>query len=199
MHLAGRWLSVAELLPTLLADRSYYETSGGGVTFSGGEPLAQADFVAAVAEALAAERIDCAIETSGQAQTATLEQVLTHIDHVLFDLKLPDPHGHHQWTGLSNTLILHNLFRAAALRPTILRIPLVPTVNMQAGALDALPDLLAGCAIQAVQLMPYHAWGSGKPAQLGRAAWRTSPADPAENQAIQRYLAERLSVPVLLD
>jgi pyruvate formate lyase activating enzyme len=199
MHRSGRSMTVADVLEILLADRNYYETSGGGVTFSGGEPLLQSDFIIALARALAAEGIGCVIETSGFCDSSTLAQVIAMMDHVLFDVKMMDRESHLTWTGVDNVLILQNLDLAAAMKPTTVRIPLVPTVNLHDGAWDALFERLQNCPIQAVHLLPYHAWGSGKTAQLGNSrAWRTDPASAEQLAGIRRLFTEKLKVPVLL-
>lgn len=198
LHLAGRLMSKEDVMPVLLADRNYYETSGGGVTISGGEPVRQAPFVIDLASALAREGVGCAIETSGYCQPETFMQVVSHMDQVLFDVKLMDRSRHLRYTGVGNRQILENLFQAAAMKPTIVRIPLIPSVNMDTGDWNDLFGMLSGCPIEAVHLLPYHPWGSGKHEQLGGEPWVVSSAEAVANESIQRLFAWNLSVPVVL-
>ena len=198
LRLAGRLMPIEDVMPVLLADRNYYETSGGGVTFSGGEPVGQAPFVIDLASALAREGVGCALETSGCCQPELFKQVVSHMDRVLFDIKLVDSAGHLRNTGVGNEQILENLLLTASMKPTVVRIPLIPSVNMDPGAWEALFGILSGCPIEAVHLLPYHAWGSGKHVQLGGCPWVVPTADAAANESIQRLFARNLAVPVLL-
>jgi pyruvate formate lyase activating enzyme len=109
MELLGTDISVDALVKEVVKDRTYYETSGGGVTASGGEPLAQPDFVAAFLERLRAAGISTALDTCGQAPRRSLEKVLPHADLVMFDLKEIDPGKHRTFTGQGNERILDAL------------------------------------------------------------------------------------------
>jgi len=142
--------------------------------------------------------VGCALETSGYCQPEAFIQVVSHMDQVLFDVKLMDSASHLLYTGVGNEQILQNLFRAAAMKPTIVRIPLIPSVNMDAGAWDTLFDMLSGCPIQAVHLLPYHPWGSGKHEQLGGDPWVVPSAEAAANESFRRLFAGKLVVPVEL-
>ena len=132
-ELLGKKISVEELTAELLKDRSYYQTSGGGVTFSGGEPLLQADFVAAVMANLQAAGIHTALDTCGMVSRSQLDKVLPYTDLVLFDLKLMDPHAHQDHTGQHNEPILRNLIfvrdslrAAGGSKKLWIRTPLIP-------------------------------------------------------------------------
>jgi len=112
LELLGKKISVDDLTAELLKDRSFFQTSGGGVTFSGGEPLLQADFCAAVMERLQAAGIHTALDTCGMVSRGQFEKVLPYTGLILFDLKLMDPHAHQNQTGQHNELILGNLLYA---------------------------------------------------------------------------------------
>lgn len=133
LELLGRKISVDELTAELLKDQSFFQTSGGGVTFSGGEPLLQADFCAAVMANLQAASVHTALDTCGMVSQSQFVKVLPHTDLVLFDLKLMDPHAHQDHTGQHNEPILRNLiFVRDYLRATRgskklwIRTPLIP-------------------------------------------------------------------------
>lgn len=108
-ELLGKKISVEELTAELRKDLSYFQTSEGGVTFSGGEPLLQTDFCAAVMEQLQAAGIHTALDTCGMVSRSQFEKVLPYTDLILFDLKLMDPHTHQDHTGQHNEPILRNL------------------------------------------------------------------------------------------
>jgi pyruvate formate lyase activating enzyme len=108
-ELLGKKISKDDLTAELLKDQSYYQNSEGGVTFSGGEPLLQADFCAAVMERLHTAGIHTALDTCGLVSQNQFEKVLPHTDLVLFDLKLLDTDAHHLHTGQANSQILSNI------------------------------------------------------------------------------------------
>jgi pyruvate formate lyase activating enzyme len=131
LELIGKRVEVHQLVNDLTKDRAYYEQSGGGVTLSGGEPLAQPAFTVLLARRLRAEGIRVALDTCGMAAPATLGGVLPELSLVLYDLKLIDPEWHRILTGQSNELILRNLALVAKAAATEglsvwVRTPLVP-------------------------------------------------------------------------
>ncbi len=143
----GRDLTLDEAVTQLAADRIFYDRSGGGVTFSGGDPLLQADFVAAVASKLKALGIHTAIETSLFAGWEKIEALLPVIDLFIVDLKLADPARHRELTGQDNALILANARRlAAALAGSdrlLFRVPLIPGMTTVDGNLAAVAGIAA--------------------------------------------------------
>ncbi len=105
----GTGIRADDLFEELIKDRSYYEKSGGGVTFSGGEPALQADFCAAVMKRLQDSDIQTALDTCGMTSQSNLEKILPYADLVLYDLKEIDPEKHRTFTGQTNDVILNNL------------------------------------------------------------------------------------------
>jgi pyruvate formate lyase activating enzyme len=149
MELLGKSISAPELTNILLKDRSYYETSGGGVTFSGGEPALQAGFCSAVMSNLQEVGVHTALDTCGLVSGQQLLSLLPYTNLVLFDLKLMDPQQHQQFTGISNTSILNNLL---LVRDTIanqpntrlwIRTPLIPQATDSRKNLISIGDFLA--------------------------------------------------------
>lgn len=168
-EIAGRTVTVHELLSEIERDIVFYDQSGGGVTFSGGEPLAQAAFLEAMLEACRERAIHTAIETSGFAPVDRFQAVAALADLVLFDVKLLDDERHRRVTGVSNRTILENLARLARWHRAVrVRIPLVPGVNDAPADLDAIGRFVASLGLRAVDVLPYHTAGAAKYARLGR-------------------------------
>lgn len=163
----GNETTVEELLPQLLTDRDFYETSGGGVTLSGGECLMQADFCAELLRALKAEHINTAVDTCGYVPREALDKVIPDTDVFLYDIKHWDEKAHIRGTGKSNRLILDNLAYLASRSCAIeIRIPLIPGYNDDAIAPIGL--LLSGYpSITRVRLLAYHNLAQSKYASLG--------------------------------
>jgi len=177
----GRSYTSAELA-TLLNRQAPLLRENGGVTFSGGEPLMQAAFVAETIDQL--DDLHVTLDTSGYASEGDLRRAVSRCDQVLFDLKLINAEAHRRWTGVDNEPILRNLAMLAGLEtPFIIRVPLVPGVtdtdeNLQAIArqVSALPRK------PRVELLPYNRAAGGKYAACGL-EWRPSYDETAATNA----------------
>jgi pyruvate formate lyase activating enzyme len=164
--LAGREMSVPEILREIERDVIFFDESGGGVTFTGGEPLAQPAALEALLVACRDHRIHTAIETCGAAAPDTLLRLCGLADLVLYDVKFVDSDRHRQFTGAPNTTILANLTALLRVHPNVLvRVPVIPGVN-DTEDFRSLCDTLP--IHPAVQLMPYHRAGVDKYRRLGR-------------------------------
>ena len=166
----GKETKVAEAYKTVMKDREYYESTGGGVTVSGGEPLMQPEFVAALCQKLQESGIHTCIETTGFADRKNWETVLPHLDLVYFDLKHMDSKEHERVTGVPNELILENFkYVAQSGTPLVVRIPYIPGFNDSDENMEAtarfVADVLPG---NEVHLLPYHNYGEGKYESLDR-------------------------------
>jgi pyruvate formate lyase activating enzyme len=168
LSLSGRYYSVEEVLEQCLKDRAFYEESGGGVTLSGGEVLAQPEFAEALLAALGEAGIHRAIETSGLAPAAVFNRIIPRTDLFLFDIKHHDPGQHRDGTGVPNDRILTN-FRAALTlgRAVLARIPVIPAYNDRPADADAFGELLSSLGAREVELLPFHQFGQNKYAMLG--------------------------------
>ena len=158
----GAYHAPQALAHTLFRDRQLYETSGGGVTFSGGEPLAQdAEYLITLATALKRRGIHLALDTTGYAPWEKIESLLPLVDLWLYDLKLLDEDAHRRYTGVSNAQILHNVGRLSQTGARIwLRIPAVPGVNASEAQMRAMASFSHGnVEAQRVCLLPYHKLG----------------------------------------
>ncbi len=191
-EIAGRVMSVDELMAAILRDVAFYDESGGGVTFSGGEPLLQGDFLLAMLKACKDCGLHTALDTCGHALTQTLQAVRPYVDLFLYDLKVMDPARHRAATGASNERILRHLrLLADNGHRIILRIPIVPDINDTDAEIDqigAFARELPG--VERVDILPYHRMGSDKHVRLGRKNAMPAAEVPSGERigAIQRRL-----------
>ena len=166
----GEKRTVGELLEEVERNRPLYETSGGGVTVSGGEPTMQPVFTRVLLGALKDRGIHTALDTCGLADWEILRDILEHVDLILYDLKHMDSTLHESMTGLPNHLILSNLERVAGLGKTlVIRVPVIPGFNDDVDHFRKMGRFLEGLGgVESVELLPYHNLGTPKYATLGR-------------------------------
>jgi len=169
-EVAGRPMTVDQVVAAAERDRPFYEDSGGGVTLSGGEPLRQAAFAAALLREAKRRGLHTALDTCGHAPWSRLDRLRADVDLFLYDLKLADPARHRRYTGVGNARILANLRALSRLGHRItLRVPVVPGITDDAENIDALCAIAAALAHPpAVDLLPYHNVGVGKYQRLDR-------------------------------
>jgi pyruvate formate lyase activating enzyme len=169
-QLAGREATVDDVMREVLRDRLFYDGSGGGATFSGGEPLAQPEFLAALLDACRAEGVHTAVDTCGFAPRERLLALVPRADLFLFDVKLVDDARHRALTGVPAAPILANLRALAAAGAAVwIRVPVVPGLTDDEADLAAAADLVARLpGSHRVSLLPYHRTGEGKARRLGR-------------------------------
>jgi pyruvate formate lyase activating enzyme len=168
-EICGRSVTVGALISEIERDVVFFDDSRGGVTLSGGEPMAQSRFVAALLAACRQRRIHTTIETCGYVDSATFLALARAADLVLFDLKLLDPEKHRRYAGVPNHRILANLESlAAAGCPPVVRIPVVPGINDSLDDARAFAAWLSRIRPARVDLLPYHRIGSDKFRRLGR-------------------------------
>jgi len=169
-QVAGSSMTVNEVVAEVVKDRVFFEESGGGVTFSGGEPLWQAGFLAASLRACKGIGIHTAVDTCGLAPWGQLVTVAEATDLFLFDVKIIDDAGHREHTGVSNRQILQNLQKLGEKHSRIwLRVPVIPGINDNRENLEAIARLAATIpAVERVCLLPYHPLGEDKLKRSGR-------------------------------
>ena len=164
----GETLTPEALVARLEPKLEMLNLTGGGVTFSGGEPLAQAPFVLECLRLLR-QKTNRALQTSGFCDRHTFEAVLRECDYVLFDLKHMDDQTHRRYTGQSNELILENYACLAKSGvPFITRIPLIPSVNDTAENLDATARFMKTYGVRKIELLPYNRSAGAKYQLLNR-------------------------------
>lgn len=184
LQAVGEPIELSELVKTLLRDRVFFDESGGGVTFSGGEPLMQAAFVIECLRQLQSEGVHTALDTCGFARWPDLREAAMHADLVLYDLKLMDEARHRAATGVSNELILQNLQALARIHDQIwIRVAVIPGVNDDVANLDATAAFLQSLpGIRRVDLLPYHATGEAKFARVGMDYTLHGTPSPSDDQ-----------------
>ncbi len=200
-RMIGASMDAAGLMDEVLKDRVFYDDSGGGVTFSGGEPLAQPEFLAEMLRRCRKAGLHTALDTCGHVPADRLLEIAPLADLVLYDLKLMDEQAHLRYTGASNERILDNLRLLARAHGNVqLRVPLVGGVNDSPAELEAMAAFADEIgSIRRVSLLPYHASGAAKFRRLGEdyrlADAKTPPAD-ALDRAAQRFRKRGLTVTI---
>lgn len=165
----GKRMDLNEIIREVLKDRDFYEESGGGVTLSGGEVLAQADFALELLKELKALGVHTALETTGYAPQDVFEQFLPHVDLFLFDVKHMDCLKHEKHTGVKNDVIRVNLQCALNQHKSIIaRIPVIPGFNDSLEDAQAFVNYFNEIGLCEVNLLPYHKFGEMKYRQLNR-------------------------------
>lgn len=154
----GQEMTVREVITEILKDRIFFEQSGGGVTFSGGEPLLQIDFLQELMKECRKENLHLTLDTSGMAAQKDLEQIDGLVDLFLYDLKIMNENLHREFVGTSNHSILQNLkFLSEKQQNIIIRIPLIPQLTDTKSNLDEMLNFLQKCPqIKEINLLPYH-------------------------------------------
>jgi pyruvate formate lyase activating enzyme len=167
---AGKKMSVREVVAEVDKDRIFYDESDGGVTLSGGEPLLQIDFLDELLDALMSKNINVTLDTSGHSSLNELQRVWDRIDLFLYDLKIMDKADHEDYTGVPNDIICSNLRELVSAGKTVeIRIPLVCDVNDGEANIHRTVRYLSDLEnIQSVDLLPYHKGGSEKRIRLGK-------------------------------
>jgi pyruvate formate lyase activating enzyme len=169
-ELAGRELTVAQVMAEVERDRPFYDESGGGATFSGGEPLLQPEFLLGLLRACKAQEIRTALDTCGYGPWSALDRVRPYVNLFLYDIKSLDDVQHLAVTGVSNRTILQNLRMLSELgHPIVLRIPVIPGINDGAEGMRAIGALAADLpSVVHVELLPYHRIGVEKYGRIAR-------------------------------
>lgn len=166
---AGSEVTESHVLQEIERDTIFYDQSGGGVTFSGGEPIMQPDFLLALLDGCRTRRIRTAVDTCGMAPADVLVRVADKADLFLYDLKHLDDERHRRVTGSSNVQILANLKTLADRHSdVIVRFPLIPNLNDDPDHVARLGRFVASLGLSRIDVLPYHRAGSGKYPALGR-------------------------------
>lgn len=169
-EIVGREYTVKELTKELMKDQMFYEESGGGVTFSGGEVMSMdMDFILAMAKELKRQDVTLTIDTCGYVPYERFEKILPYVNTFLYDVKVMDPELHKKYMGTDNKLILENLIRLSQDGARIyIRIPTIKEVNGNEENMKETIAFLKQHDIHpaGVNLLPYHDTGSGKYAKL---------------------------------
>ncbi len=206
LQFTGKLMTVDQVTAEVLLDRAFFESSGGGVTLSGGEPMLQHEFTMAILRSCHAAGLHTAVETTTHTRREYLEAALPFIDLFMVDIKHLAADKHKQATGISNHIILANIRRLAETgKPIIFRIPVVPTVNDTAAEIRAIADFVRelmdaradGGAGLTLELLPFHRLATDKYASLGmdyRAAGLQTPAKETMSRLVDEVRAAGVRV-----
>ena len=183
-ELVGRSVTVNQLLDEIERDIPFYDQSGGGVTFTGGEPIYQKEFLGEALLVCKEKQIHTAVDTCGHSSWDNLKAILPLVDLFLYDVKLMDENKHITYTSCSNRLIVGNLQKLSETGAHIIvRIPLIPGINDDDENLDACASFLAQLpSLDGVALMPYHDIGLAKYQALGKKCKLTNTLSPTNEQ-----------------
>jgi pyruvate formate lyase activating enzyme len=181
-EIIGSKISVEQLIESVLRDRIFFDESGGGATFSGGEPLAQPEFLQAVLLSCTEKGIHTVVDTCGYCDKNDLLKIAELVDLFLFDLKVVDSELHKRLTGVELEPILDNLETLAATgQPMWLRIPVVPGMTDRSETVERAVQLATQFPnIGKINLLPYHRTGYSKMSRLGEKAVSTRIESPSE-------------------
>lgn len=188
--LVGRNIEVKDLIKEISKDEIFYEESNGGVTFSGGEPLAQTDFLNNVLKLCKSKNIHTTIDTSGYATWEQFEKILDNVDLFLFDIKHMNNAKHLEYTQVSNVIILENLKKLSRRGCNIhVRMPIIAGVNDDDENIDLAVDFLSKLNIIQINLLPYHNMGMDKYRRLNM-NYKLSGLEKPSNEVIDK-IAEK--------
>ena len=190
--LIGSTVTARDVLTVVRRDAVFYRESGGGITFSGGEPFAQPDFLRQLATACIGAGIDTAVETSGHFDWEQVKDIFDFLDCVFVDIKHMDEDRHRALAGVGNRRILENIARLSRLESRIIaRVPLMAGINDGDRNIEEMCHyLLRHTRVREVEILPYHSLGESKWAALGRAVQSFTPPDATRIDEVKKILAD---------
>lgn len=190
--LCGKEYTVEEVMTQVRKDRPFYDKSGGGVTFSGGECMLQPDFLGALLGTCRQEGISTAVDTAGCVPFQRFEMILPDTDLFLYDIKCVSPELHKAYTGVDNARILENYRRLIELGIRVwVRIPVIPDFNDAPAEMEKLRAFLAQNRPERLELLPYHSLGLSKYSAAGYgAAWESRTPTQPEMDTLRAFFKE---------
>ncbi len=171
LRLCGKDWTITELMKKIAANYVFYRNSGGGITFSGGEPLMQPEVVRQITRHALELGISVGIETCGFFNWDEAKGILADMDFIYYDIKILDSDKHKEFTGLDNKIILDNLERLSQTiekNKIILSLPIIPGVNDNTDHIAQVAELAHKLGLTCMRLLPYHALGREKYTELNR-------------------------------
>jgi len=168
-EMIGKTMTTEVVIKEIEKDLVFYEESGGGVTFSGGEPLSQSEFLEDLLDGCKEKKIHTTVDTSGYIPWEILNKIHSKVDLFLYDLKIMDSERHKKYTGLSNEIILENLKKLSSVHNNIfVRFPVIPGINDDYQNTREMGEFLSSLKVAQVNLLPYHYIGVDKYKRLGK-------------------------------
>lgn len=183
-RIVGKEMTADEVIDEIMKDRGFYKRSGGGVTFSGGEPLMQADFLLEILKECKRLKLHTAIETSGYADNNKIKEIAEYLDLIYFDIKHLDSNKHRELTGVLNHKILGNLKTLNDMRKSIIvRIPIIPTYNDDENHIKGIAEFCMDLkSVIRIELLPYHNLGESKYKSIDKEYGLSEIETPASEQ-----------------
>lgn len=183
-EMIGKRTSVEAVMTEIEKDVVFYDESGGGATFSGGEPLLQADFLKSLAHACSEKEIHTALDTTGFAPPSIFSAIADLVDLVLFDLKIMDDAKHIRYTGVSNRLILENLQNLAKTRKdVVIRHPVIPGITDGEENMERIAEFVRSLStVHRIDLLPFHKIADAKYRRLGLENRMSGVSPPSEDR-----------------
>lgn len=188
--ICGREYTVSEVFTEVVKDKSFYDNSGGGVTFSGGECMLQIDFLEEILKKSRASGIHTAVDTAGHVPYSFFERILPYTNLFLYNLKCIDNDVHKQYTGQGNELILENLKKLLSTGSEVwVRIPIIPTINDSVEEMRKIKRFFETYGQpEKIELLPYHAMGEHKYSALGKPVPKFDIPTPQRIEELKRIL-----------
>ncbi len=185
----GMEVTADKVFEEILKDAPFYDQSGGGVTFSGGEPLMQPDFLMKLLQMCRQSNIHTAVDTSGYAPFELFESIYDYTDLFLFDIKIADEQLHKKYTGVSNKLIIANLKKLTSFGKKIfIRIPVIPSINDSKENINKIIEMISALKnIESINLLPYHNSAKGKYRKLNK-EYHLSGIESPSSREIEKIL-----------
>lgn len=190
----GSWQSADTVMEESLKDLVFFQESGGGVTFSGGEPLMQADFLAELLSACRAASVHTAVDTCGHADPAVFSKIMDLADLWLFDIKLMDDLKHLEFTGVSNKLLLMNLESLAKnKKQVIIRFPVIPGITDTPENMEAIAATMERLGLRVISALPYHVIARDKYKRMNKDYMLTGTVGPDEQrmEEVTKFFSEK--------
>lgn len=176
-------MTVSQVMQQIQKDLLFFDQSNGGVTFSGGEPLMQPEFLERALEECKKAHIHTAVDTSGYTKWPALERISALTDLFLYDIKHIDGNLHKKYTNVDNGIILENLKRLSKIHSgIIIRVPVIPGINNSSDTLTAISELALSLGIGSINLLPYHNTGMDKYGRLGLTYRLADTKEPSAEQ-----------------
>ncbi|MFD3158532.1 trans-4-hydroxy-L-proline dehydratase activase [Haloimpatiens sp. FM7330] len=199
-EIVGKEVSVREVIKEVEKDIIFYEESGGGVTFSGGEPMFQYEFLNELIDICKTKGIHTAVDTTGFTSWDKLKEIASKADLFLYDLKTMDSKKHKKYTGVDNEIILNNLKKLSIIHNNIyVRIPIIPGINDDEDNLKRSAEFLGQLRIKKVNLLPYHKYGMDKYERLKKSYKlidKEEPSDEIMSEISEYFVKSGLNVKI---
>lgn len=189
LEMVGRDATVDEVMAVVMRDQAYYESSGGGLTLSGGEPLMQPEFAEGLLYHAKVQGLHCCVETSGYAEWSVLERIAPLVDLWLYDYKETDPLLHVKFTSVPRAAIVENLRRLHENNAKIrLRCPMIPQYNARPSHLDGIVALCRNSPnLEGVEILPYYDLWRAKLKRLGMESRLPESVRPPDRRTVESW------------